>query len=159
MSALGPFSTDRRRLRDVHCPSDRYRFAALRQGTKGANSRRAILIRGPERAPFATQWNSVGFVWFSEHRIFNLEANVSTRMQIVALIYMMVQAVTFGIGIIIVLATPLQAEAMKMIPVVVVASSLVSIPASWLLAPRLQARYWRAKGVNSDFISGPAEPS
>ena len=55
---------------------------------------------------------------------------MSTRMQIAALIYMMVQAVTFGIGIIIVLATPLQAEAMKLIPVVVVASSLVSIPAS-----------------------------
>ena len=88
-----------------------------------------------------------------------LEANVSAQMQIAALIYMMVQAVFFGIGIILVLGTPLQAEAMKLIPAVVVASSLVSAPVSWLLAPRLQARYWRAKGVNSDFISGPATPS
>ena len=80
-------------------------------------------------------------------------------MQIAVLIYMMVQAVTFGIGIILVLATPLQAKAMELFPIVVVVSAIVSIPVSWLLAPRLQARYWRARGVQSDFISGPAAPS
>jgi hypothetical protein len=83
------------------------------------------------------------------------EANVATRVSIAALIYMMVQAVTFGVGAILVLATPLQAEAMMM-PVVVIASSIVSVPISWFLAPRLQARFWRAKGVKSDFISGPS---
>ena len=81
------------------------------------------------------------------------------RMQIAVLIYMMVQAVTFGIGIILVLATSLQAKAMELVPIVVVASAIVSIPVSWLLAPRLQARYWRARGVQSDFIAGPAAPS
>jgi hypothetical protein len=81
---------------------------------------------------------------------------VTTRVSIAALIYMMVQAVTFGVGAILVLATPLQAEAMKLMPVVVIASSIVSVPISWFLAPRLQARFWRAKGVKSDFISGPS---
>ena len=53
-------------------------------------------------------------------------------MQIAVLIYMMVQAVTYGIGIILVLATPLQAKAMELVPIVVVASAIVSIPVSWL---------------------------
>jgi hypothetical protein len=76
-------------------------------------------------------------------------------MQIAALVYLMVQAVTFGVGVILVLATPLQAEAMKLMPVVVVASSIAAAPISWLIAPRLQARFWRAKGTKSDFIAGP----
>ena len=84
---------------------------------------------------------------------------MKARMWIAALIYMMVQAVTFGAGAVLVLATPLQTEAMTLMPVVVAASSLVSIPISWLLAPRLQARFWRKKGVKSDFISGPAVAS
>ena len=84
------------------------------------------------------------------------EANVTTRVSIAVLIYMVVQAVIFGVGALLVLATPLQAEAMKLMPVVVIASSIVSVPISWFLAPRLQARFWRAKGVKSDFISGPS---
>ena len=81
---------------------------------------------------------------------------MTTQVSIAALIFMMVQAVTFGVGVILVLATPLQDEAMKLMLVVVVASSIVSVPISWFLAPRLQARFWRAKGVKSDFISGPS---
>ena len=81
---------------------------------------------------------------------------MTTRVSIAALIYMMVQAVAFGVGAVLVLATPLQAEAMKLLPVVVIASSIISVPISWFLAPRLQARFWKAKGVKSDFISGPS---
>ena len=81
---------------------------------------------------------------------------MTTRVSIAALIYLMVQAVTFGVGVILVLATPMQAEAMKLMPVAVIASSIVSVPISWFLAPRLQARFWRAKGVKSDVISGPS---
>lgn len=84
---------------------------------------------------------------------------MSARIQIAALLYLMVQAVTFGAGAVLVLATPLQAEAMKLMPVVVVASAVISVPAAWLLAPRLQARFWRAKGAKSDLISGPAAAS
>lgn len=81
---------------------------------------------------------------------------MTTRVSIAAVIYMMVQSVIFGVGVILVLATPLQAEAMKLMPVVVIASLIVSLPISWFLAPRLQARFWRAKGVKSDLISGPS---
>jgi hypothetical protein len=38
------------------------------------------------------------------------EANVTTRVSIAVLIYMVVQAVIFGVGALLVLATPLQAE-------------------------------------------------
>ena len=41
---------------------------------------------------------------------------MTARVLIAVLIYMMVQAVTFGVGIISVLATPLQAEAMRLGP-------------------------------------------
>ena len=79
---------------------------------------------------------------------------MTTRISIAALIYLMVQAVAFGVGVILVLATPLQAEAMKLMPVVVITSAIVSVPISWFLAPRLQARFWRGKGVKAAFISG-----
>src|SRR5271169_3836890 len=31
----------------------------------------------------------------------------------------------------------------------------LSVPISWMIAPRLRARYWREKGLKSDIISGP----
>jgi hypothetical protein len=77
------------------------------------------------------------------------------RIQIAAMVYLMVQAIMFGAGIIIVLATPLNAMAMQLIPWVVGVTATLSLPISWLIAPRLRARYWREKGVRSDFISGP----
>ena len=70
---------------------------------------------------------------------------MSTRLQISALIYMMVQAVIFGACIIIVMATPLQKFAMSLIPIIVIVSALVSFPVSWALAPRLRARFWRQR--------------
>jgi hypothetical protein len=83
----------------------------------------------------------------------------NAKMWIAGVIYMMVQAVMFGVGIVLVLATPLQGLAMKLLPVVVIVSAIASIPISWWMAPRLQVRFWRARGTQSDFISGPAEAS
>ncbi len=77
------------------------------------------------------------------------------RIQIAAMVYLMVQAIMFGAGIIIVLATPLNAMAMQLMPWVVGVTAILSLPISWLIAPRLRARYWREKGIKSDFISGP----
>jgi hypothetical protein len=77
------------------------------------------------------------------------------RILIAAMVYLMVQAIMFGAGIIIVLATPLNAMAMQLIPWVVGVAAILSLPISWLIAPRLRARYWREKGIKSDFISGP----
>lgn len=68
---------------------------------------------------------------------------LKTRLAIATLIYMMLQGFVFGTGVVLVLATPLAAHAMELMPWVVVASLIVAAPLSWWLAPRLRARYWR----------------
>jgi hypothetical protein len=70
---------------------------------------------------------------------------MSTRFQIALLIFMMANAVAFGVGIVLVLMIPaLAAYAFEAIPAVVVASVLVSAPAAWFIAPTLRSRYQRA---------------
>lgn len=70
---------------------------------------------------------------------------MSTRLQIAALIFMMVNAVAFGIGIVpVLLISSLSNNAFETVPAVVIASFLVSAPLSWFIAPRLRARYWRS---------------
>lgn len=67
-----------------------------------------------------------------------------TRLQIAAMVFMMVNAVAFGVGIVPVLMIPsLANNAFETIPAVVIASFLISAPLSWFIAPRLRARYWR----------------
>ena len=67
-----------------------------------------------------------------------------TRVLIAALIYSMVDAVLFGIGLIVVLTVPaLSARADTLVPTVVVTSLILAIPVSWIIAPHLRARYWR----------------
>jgi hypothetical protein len=75
---------------------------------------------------------------------FNKRAVMSTRFQIAAIIFMIINAVAFGIGIVPVLMIPALADhAFGAIPVMVIASFVISAPLSWFIAPRLQARYWR----------------
>jgi hypothetical protein len=81
------------------------------------------------------------------------------RIQIAALVYMMVQAVMFGVGVLLVLTTPLEAMAMQLMPWVVAVSASLSLPVSWIIAPRLRARYWRERGQASDFLSGSSIPA
>jgi hypothetical protein len=69
---------------------------------------------------------------------------MSTRLQIAGLVFMMVNAVAFGVGVVPVLLIPALANnAFETIPAVVIASFVVSAPLSWFIAPRLRARYWR----------------
>jgi multidrug efflux pump subunit AcrB len=69
---------------------------------------------------------------------------MSTRLQIAAMVFMMANAVVFGVGIVPVLMIPsLANNAFETIPAVVIASFLVSAPLSRVIAPRLRARYWR----------------
>ena len=69
---------------------------------------------------------------------------MSTRFQIALLIFMMANAVAFGIGIVLVLMIPaLMAHAFEAVPAVVAASLVVSAPAAWFIAPTLRARYQR----------------
>ena len=69
--------------------------------------------------------------------------HMSKRMVIAALIYMMVQAVVFGIGVVLVLATPLANIAMTLMPFVVGGSLILSAPISWWLAPLARAAHER----------------
>jgi hypothetical protein len=69
---------------------------------------------------------------------------MSIRFQIAAMVFMMVNAVVFGIGLVSVMTLPsLARHAFDLIPAVVVASFILSAPLSWMIAPRLRARYWR----------------
>jgi hypothetical protein len=68
---------------------------------------------------------------------------MSVRIQISLLIYMMVQGVLFGVGAVVVLATPLSAFAMQILPWVIGGTAIASIPISYLIAPHLLARFER----------------
>jgi hypothetical protein len=68
---------------------------------------------------------------------------MSIRVQIAALIFMMVQGVFFGVGVVIVLATPLKAFAAQLIPLVIGVSVLLSIPAAWMIAPLMRSSHQR----------------
>ena len=68
---------------------------------------------------------------------------MSIRLQISILVYIMVQAVMFGVGVILVLATPLSVFAMNLMPWVVGVSAILSAPVAWMIAPRLRARSQR----------------
>ncbi len=70
---------------------------------------------------------------------------MTIRLAIAALVFMMAQAVLFGVGVVLVLATPLSESAMTLMPWVVGISTVVSLPISWFIAPRLRLRYWRRR--------------
>ncbi|WP_316182505.1 MULTISPECIES: hypothetical protein [unclassified Bradyrhizobium] len=79
---------------------------------------------------------------------------MSMRSQISAMVFMMVQAVLFGAGVLTILLTPLSNHAMLAMPVMIALSVVLSAIVSWQIAPRLRARYWRRRGINHDLISG-----
>ena len=79
---------------------------------------------------------------------------MSTRFQIASLVYMMTNAVLFGIGIVAVMTIPsLRHHAFDWVWLAVAASFIVAAPVAWVIAPRLRARHWRGRG--GDVISGP----
>jgi hypothetical protein len=63
-----------------------------------------------------------------------------TRIAIAALIWPMIQAVLFGVGVLVVLATVPAAGALTAIWWMVGATVLISAPLAWLIAPRLRLR-------------------
>lgn len=77
-----------------------------------------------------------------------------TRLWIALILFPMVGAVMFGVGVIALLSVPsFAAQADTAIWLVVAASLIVSAPISWLMAPRLRLRYWRRR---SDLYKKPA---
>lgn len=77
-----------------------------------------------------------------------------THLALAALVFMMTNAVLFGIGMVAVLTIPALAQYEEnLVPTVVVLSFVLAAPLSWIIAPRLRARYWR--NHPADVISGP----
>ena len=73
-----------------------------------------------------------------------MDRETATRARVAALIYMMINAVIFGAGLVVVMAVPaLAVNAAIWIPLVVVASFILAAPAAWFIAPRMRARFGR----------------
>lgn len=72
---------------------------------------------------------------------------MSVRFQISALLFVIVLPVLFGVGVILMMTTPLEAGAMTLTPWVAVGSGFLAGPVAWTIAPRLQAEYWRQRMV------------
>ena len=78
---------------------------------------------------------------------------MSIRASIATLVSMMVNAVVFGIGAIAVLSIPqLSANAAYLLPIVVVASFLISPFIAWQIAPMLRSRSQRTHARPEQFI-------
>jgi hypothetical protein len=68
------------------------------------------------------------------------------RLRVAALIFTMVDAVVFGVGLVIVLTTPRMAQhAFFWIPTVVVSSFVLSPPLAWFIAPMMMQRFIQAR--------------
>jgi uncharacterized protein (DUF983 family) len=69
-----------------------------------------------------------------------------TRLRVAALIFVMVNAVVFGVGLVAVLTTPAPSQhAFLWIPVVIVSSFVLSPPLAWLIAPMMMQRFIQAR--------------
>lgn len=79
---------------------------------------------------------------------------MSVRLQIAVMAFMMVQAVLFGAGMVLILLTPMSEHASFYIPAMIGMTAIVAAVISWEIAPRFRARYWRARGLDHDAISG-----
>jgi uncharacterized protein (DUF983 family) len=70
------------------------------------------------------------------------------RLRVAALIFVMVNAVVFGVGLVAVLTTPsLSQHAFLWIPVVVVSSFVFSTPLAWLISPWMMQRFIQARNM------------
>ena len=70
------------------------------------------------------------------------------RLRVAALIYCVVNAAVFGVGMIAVVSIPaLVSHAYFWIPAVVVSSFVVSAPLAWFIAPWMMMRFIRERSV------------
>jgi uncharacterized membrane protein YciS (DUF1049 family) len=68
------------------------------------------------------------------------------RIYITILLSLMTCAVLFGIGAVAVLSVPaLNEQAKFLLPAVIVASFVLGPIIAWFMAPRMRARYWKAR--------------
>ena len=68
-----------------------------------------------------------------------------TRLRVATLIFTMVNAVVFGVGLVTVLTMPSLAQhAFFWVPAVVAGSFLFSLPRAWFIAPMMMQRFIQA---------------
>jgi hypothetical protein len=84
---------------------------------------------------------------------------MSIRFIVAIFVFMMAQAMVFGAGAVLVLATPLSASAMHLMPWVVVLSIAVSLPLSWVLAPVFIMKFAGRPGLSFPMGIGRAPRS
>jgi hypothetical protein len=73
------------------------------------------------------------------------------RLYIMIMLSLVTCAVLFGIGAVAVLSVPALSELAKfLLPVVIVASFVLGPIIAWFMAPRLRARYWKARDRAAD---------
>jgi hypothetical protein len=88
-----------------------------------------------------------GVYWVKQESAMNSENQA--RLRVAALIYLMVNAVVFGVGLISVLMTPTLAHhAFFWIPAVIVTSFILSAPLAWFIAPMMMMRFILARRVH-----------
>ncbi|MFO1111990.1 MAG: hypothetical protein U1E61_22690 [Bradyrhizobium sp.] len=78
-----------------------------------------------------------------------MNSDNQARLRVAALIFMMVNAVVFGVGLVSVLLTPALAQhAFFWIPVVVVTSFVLAAPVAWFIAPHMMMRFVLARRLH-----------
>ncbi len=82
---------------------------------------------------------------------------MSTRFSISLLLNMMVSAVLFGIGATTVLSIPgLSEHAPVLLPIVIVLSLIFAPIFSWVIAPKLRAKYSREEEAQRSLVEEPS---
>ena len=73
------------------------------------------------------------------------------RLYITIMLSLMTCAVLFGIGAVAVLSVPaLNEQAKFLLPAVIAASFVLGPIIAWFMAPRMRARYWKARDRSVD---------
>jgi uncharacterized protein (DUF983 family) len=86
------------------------------------------------------------FVRFTGEPETAMNSDNQARLRVAALIYLMVNAVVFGVGLISVLMTPALAQhAFFWIPAIIVSSFVLSAALAWLIAPSMMMRFFVAR--------------
>ena len=76
------------------------------------------------------------------------------KVQIAAMIFLMVQAVLFGVGTVVILSTNLADDAFTLMPAVVIGSTLFSIPISWAIGVWLRNAAREPRTAHGQRIAG-----
>lgn len=81
-----------------------------------------------------------------------------TRIAIAALIFLMVQGVFFGVGMILVLTAAPADRQQTLIPLMIALTMLISAPVAWFIAPRMMLRFRRRPSLGESGASDGPKP-